>query len=119
MASIRQRETSIAPLQHFSAPPPKDRKFCTNSVIPPIQRGDILDTNSEAVAPAATDDFSYSSKLTNVEAQRIMAVLQEMQKKVHLVGLIQDNLDKRTPSVLNGESYALVKVFADNVRNSR
>lgn len=64
--------------------PTKERRFSNAQVIPPIHR-ESSETNSET-APA--DDFSYSSKLTNVESQRIMAVLQEIQRKCHLVGLI-------------------------------
>jgi hypothetical protein len=63
---------------------PKEQNLSRNSIVPPISNKE----ESESAVPSQ-DDFSYSSKLTNVEAQRIMAVLQEMQKKVQLVGLIQ------------------------------
>ncbi|KAI8898298.1 hypothetical protein BC833DRAFT_442342 [Globomyces pollinis-pini] len=57
------------------------------------------------------EDFSYSSKLTNVEAQRIMSVLQEIQKKVQLIGLIPDTLDRKTSTVLSGDALNYVKEF--------
>ena len=56
------------------------------------------------------DDLSYSGKLTNVEAQRIMAVLQEIQKKVSLIGLLPDASDRKISSVLTGDGLAIVKV---------
>lgn len=57
----------------------------------------------------AFDDFSYTGKLTNVEAQRIMAVLQEIQKKIHLIGLFPDAADRKVASVLNGDGFNLLK----------
>lgn len=112
MQTMATKRESILQQQNMPSVLSKDKRFSKDAVIPPIQRADgASDTMSETQAIPVVDDFSYSSKLTNVEAQRIMAVLQEIQKKVHLVGMIQDTMDKRMPSALSGESYSLVKVF--------
>eukprot|EP00842_Homolaphlyctis_polyrhiza_P006363 jgi/Hompol1/6728/HPOL_005057-RA len=57
------------------------------------------------------EDFSYSSKLTNVEAQRIMAVLQELQRKVYLIGLLPDVMDRRVSTVFGGETFNIIKDY--------
>jgi hypothetical protein len=67
-------------------PQNKEHTLSRISIIPPISNREESELNG---AEPSQDDFSYSSKLTNVEAQRIMAVLQEIQKKVQLVGLVQ------------------------------
>ncbi|KAJ3052199.1 hypothetical protein HK097_006723 [Rhizophlyctis rosea] len=98
--------------------------FPSSSPLPPI-RGPILpdtgrdkDVNSLASRPTTTnpdptssDDPSFSSKLTNVEAQRIMSVLQDMQRKVQLIGLLPDHMDRRVSSVFGGETVTVITEY--------
>ena len=57
------------------------------------------------------DEISYSSKLASVEAQRIMAVIQEIQKKVALIGIVPETMTRTTSSVLSGDALSLLKVL--------
>lgn len=68
--------------------------------------------NKSAILPAipTTEDFASGGKLSSVESQRIMSVLLEMQKKIHLVGLIQHSMDERISSTLTAESSLLIEV---------
>jgi hypothetical protein len=75
-----------------------------NSILPGIRKDNQFE--SEAVTG---EDFSNSSKLTNVEAQRIMAVLQEIQKKFHIIGLLPDINDRKLATVLSGSIVPMVK----------
>ncbi|KAJ3045560.1 hypothetical protein HDV00_009217 [Rhizophlyctis rosea] len=98
--------------------------FPSSSPLPPI-RGpivpdtgrdrDILSLASRPTTtnpdPTASDDPSFSSKLTNVEAQRIMSVLQDVQKKVQLIGLLPDHMDRRVSSVFGGETVAVITEY--------
>jgi hypothetical protein len=72
--------------------------------LPPILK-------ESSIAVPVLEEFSYSSKLTNVEAQRIMAVLQEIQKKVNILGLIPSTIDKRFSTVFNSNITTVVKVY--------
>ncbi|KAJ3275766.1 hypothetical protein HDV01_007233 [Terramyces sp. JEL0728] len=83
--------------------------FSKNTVLPSIKRENSSYEADNITNQVSLDDFSYSSKLTNVEAQRIMAVLQEIQKKVYLMGLIPENMDKKTSTVLTGDALTLIK----------
>lgn len=49
---------------------------------------------------ADVDDSTSSSKLSNVEAQRIMSVLSEIQKKVLFIGCLPDIDSDRKTSVI-------------------
>ena len=64
---------------------------------------------------ANADDAPFHSKLSNIESQRIMAVLQEIQKKVYLIGLLQEGTDKKLQPLLSAEGHLLVReyLFAD------
>ncbi|KAI8911719.1 hypothetical protein EDD86DRAFT_203094 [Gorgonomyces haynaldii] len=83
--------------------PMATRAFSRDTVLPPIGK----ERDEEFTQP--DDDFSYSSKLTNIEAQRIMAVIQEIQKKVHMMNMLNDAAEKRTNSILSAETSALVR----------
>lgn len=67
-----------------------------------LQTGDSTTTGAE-------EDVG-SAKLNNVEAQRVMAVISEMQKKVQLIGLLPDVVDRRVSSVFGPESMATIQV---------
>lgn len=75
-----------------------------NSVLPEIRKD--IQFESDTVTG---EEFSYSSKLTNVEAQRIMAVLQEIQKKILIIGLLPDVNDRKLATVLSGSIVQMVK----------
>ncbi|KAG5455838.1 MAG: hypothetical protein BJ554DRAFT_4601, partial [Olpidium bornovanus] len=49
------------------------------------------------------DELNFAGKLSNVEAQRIMSVLQDVQRKVILVGMLPDTMDRRVSSVFGQE----------------
>lgn len=83
--------------------------FSKNTILPSIKRDNSSFEIDNTANQVSLDDFSYSSKLTNVESQRIMAVLQEIQKKVYLMGLIPEIMDKKTSTVLTGDALALIK----------
>ncbi|KAJ3262207.1 hypothetical protein HDU77_000427, partial [Chytriomyces hyalinus] len=53
-------------------------------------------------------DESLTGKLINVEAQRIMSVLQEAQKKVAVIGLLPDEVDRRVATMFNSDTVALI-----------
>jgi hypothetical protein len=55
-------------------------------------------------------DANYSSKLSNVEAQRIMSVLQEGQRKIALLSLIPEAVDRKVVSVLGNEIAGSIQV---------
>lgn len=91
--------------------------------LPPIHRGSVYvpsesgrfstaSQNDSAANNPAFDDISMSisGKLSNVEAQRIISVLQEIQRKVQLIGLLPDVIDKRVSAVFGGETFNLIKV---------
>ncbi|KAJ3267648.1 hypothetical protein HK104_005730 [Borealophlyctis nickersoniae] len=94
--------------------------FPKESPLPPIRGGgaimgpggDVMGSRPGTVNPDPTggvpEDFSFSSKLTNVEAQRIMSVLQETQKKVQLIGLLPDFMDRRVSAVFGGETVNVI-----------
>ena len=98
--------------------------FPSTSPLPPIRGPIIPETtpprdstlHSLSSRPTTTnpeqpaEDPSFSSKLTNVEAQRIMSVLQDMQRKVQLIGLLPDHMDRRVSSVFGGETVAVITV---------
>ena len=79
-------------------------------VLPSIKKETNTISFEQSIASNGIEDFSYSGKLTNVEAQRIMAVLQEIQKKVAVIGLFPDATERKVASVLNGEGFNLLKV---------
>jgi hypothetical protein len=58
-------------------------------------------------APFATPT---TGKLNNVEAQRIMAMVVEVQRKVQILGLLPDTIDRKTSSLFSGEAMSLIKV---------
>jgi hypothetical protein len=90
--------------------------FPKESPLPPISRPALTNQNDhtpEITNSSPLDDNSFSSKLTNVEAQRIMSVLQEAQKKVQLVGLIPDVIDRRISTVFGGKTMTLLTVRQD------
>ncbi|KAJ3006224.1 hypothetical protein HKX48_000241, partial [Thoreauomyces humboldtii] len=51
---------------------------------------------------------SFFSKLTNVEAQRVMSVLMEMQRKVQLVGLLPDSMDRRMSTLFSADMFSAI-----------
>ncbi|KAJ1547420.1 hypothetical protein HK096_003031, partial [Nowakowskiella sp. JEL0078] len=82
--------------------------FSKDAVLPPISRGNENgDLKLENVFNIV-DDQSFSSKLTNVEAQRIMAVLQEAQRKVNLISLIPEHMDRRVQSIFPFDTIAIM-----------
>ncbi|TPX58770.1 hypothetical protein SpCBS45565_g07916 [Spizellomyces sp. 'palustris'] len=56
----------------------------------------------------ASDNTGFSSKLTIVEAQRIMSVLVEAQRKVQLIGLLPDVMDRRMATVFSGDTFTAI-----------
>ncbi|KAH6579762.1 hypothetical protein BASA50_002917 [Batrachochytrium salamandrivorans] len=70
---------------------------------------ETLDAPSTNIIPG--DDSLYSSKLTNLEAQRIMAVQYEMQRKIVLVGLLPDVTDRRVSTVFGSETFNMIKEY--------
>ncbi|KAI9106170.1 hypothetical protein DFS34DRAFT_49535 [Phlyctochytrium arcticum] len=61
----------------------------------------------QQAADDASSGFS-SSKLTNVEAQRIMSVLVEAQRKVQLIGLLPDVMDRRMGTVFSADTFSTI-----------
>ncbi|KAJ3129957.1 hypothetical protein HK098_007223 [Nowakowskiella sp. JEL0407] len=86
--------------------------FSKDPVLPPIRRpaesNDILKQMRESNFGLGVDDFSFSSKLTNVEAQRIISVIQDVQKKVSLINLLPDFLDRRVQSVFSSDTVNMI-----------
>ena len=54
------------------------------------------------------EDSNGYNKLTNVEAQRIMSVLNEIHKKVALIGSLPDHLDRRVSTVFSGDLLNII-----------
>jgi DNA repair exonuclease SbcCD ATPase subunit len=73
------------------------------------QTAAFLQSKNEDSSSHQDGEISYSSKLTNVESQRIMAVLQEIQKKVQLIGMLPDINDKKISTVMTGEALTQIK----------
>ena len=82
--------------------PPIPRESAVKSEVPSVPESTIPNTGDEIP--------SVSGKLTNVEGQRIMTVIQEIQRKVQMVGLLPDVIDKRVSSVFGGDTFSLIKV---------
>ena len=74
--------------------------------------GRSTNSQTDAIIPAV-EEVAMSGKLANVEAQRIMSVLQEVQRKVQQIGLLPDVIDKRVSSVFGGETFNLIKVWIE------
>jgi DNA repair exonuclease SbcCD ATPase subunit len=79
--------------------------FSKEAILPPI--GGTFDTNE------TIEDLFPSSKLSNIEAQRVMSVLTELQKKIYIVNFIQESMDKRMPTILTGEGYSLITEYQE------
>ncbi|KAJ3129096.1 hypothetical protein HK100_008835 [Physocladia obscura] len=54
------------------------------------------------------EDVGLTGKLVNVEAQRVMSVLQEAQRKIAIIGLLPDEVDRRVSTVFGAETVALI-----------
>jgi hypothetical protein len=80
-------------------------------ILPSIKREKNKTTFEQSNNSKGIDDFSYSGKLTNAEAQRIMAVLQEIQRKVAIIGFFPDATERKVASILTGEGFNLLKVL--------
>lgn len=88
--------------------------FSKEPPLPPIEPSAVGNQTAQIM-----DDSVNSgalSKLSNVEAQRIMSVLNEIQRKVLLVGLLPDHLDRRTANIFTGELYTTLLVRHINKR---
>lgn len=74
--------------------------------LPPIPNT----ANNNDTIVVGSDELASPSKLTNVEAQRIMSVLSEIQKKVILIGMLPDQVDRRVSTVFNGDLLNILNV---------
>ncbi|KAI8850549.1 hypothetical protein BC829DRAFT_415957 [Chytridium lagenaria] len=61
--------------------------------------------------PVGNEEITISSKLSNVESQRVMSVLQELQVKITIVDTLPDVIDRRTANTLLPETIVLIKDF--------
>ena len=89
---------------------PNAVKFPKDSVLPPIRRKEETrrDDKSEN-----QDEVSYSSKLTNVEAQRIMSVIQDIQIKINIINMLTDSTDRRPATIFNMDTLSSIKNYWD------
>ncbi|KAJ3066695.1 hypothetical protein HDU98_010015 [Podochytrium sp. JEL0797] len=71
---------------------------------------DLQQLQPTTAVPSMVDDSVLTGKLINVEAQRIMSVLQEAQRKVLVMGLLPDEVDRRVSNVFAAETVALIGV---------
>ncbi len=55
-------------------------------------------------------EHNYSNRLSNVEAQRIMTVLQESTKKVDILSMIPNELDEEARSLLGNDLANSIQV---------
>jgi hypothetical protein len=79
-------------------PLPSINRNSINGVLDLVHKADNVEENS------------ISGKLSNIEAQRIISVLQEIQRKVGQIGLLPDIIDNRVSSVFGGDTYTLIRV---------
>jgi hypothetical protein len=85
--------------------------------IPSYNRASILvDNRSSIFSPdplsnQKDEESSISGKLSNIEAQRIISVIQEIQKKVSQIDQLPDVMDNRVSSVFGGETFTLIRVI--------
>jgi hypothetical protein len=68
------------------------------------------DTYQSIFSPEKDEESSISGKLSNIEAQRIISVVQEIQRKVSHIGQLPDIMDNRVSSVFGGETFTLIRV---------
>lgn len=77
--------------------------------------GGLVDTsgafNVNSTDTSLLDDSSFSSKLTNVEAQRIMSVLQEAQRKVRLIGMIPEVVDRKVTAIFGQDTVSVISEY--------
>ncbi|KAJ1569729.1 hypothetical protein HK405_004031 [Cladochytrium tenue] len=78
-----------------------------------VNPDDVLDAaateaRSGFAANSSSGGGGSSSRLTGVEAQRVVAVLQEAQRKAVLVGLVPDAVDRRVSAVFAAATVAVL-----------
>ncbi|KAJ3088216.1 hypothetical protein HK102_009268 [Quaeritorhiza haematococci] len=80
-------------------------------MFPPIFQGTPDESSNRPQFQLGQDDPPSSLKLSNVEAQRIMSVLSEAEKKVHIIGLLPDVIDRRAASVFPAETMTIMTEY--------
>ncbi|KAI8800637.1 hypothetical protein BJ742DRAFT_840660 [Cladochytrium replicatum] len=99
------RTVNLPPIRPTSSiADPQPLAFNTASLypIPPIN------STSSSSDQGSFDDLALSTKLSNVEAQRIMAVLLELLRKISLIALLPDVTDRRAQSVFTQDTLSLI-----------
>lgn len=86
-------------------------KFPQETALPPIRRKE--EGTEKVETPYGPDEVSYSSKLTNVEAQRIMSVIQDIQRKIQIINLLPEATDRRPATVFNMDTLSALKNYWD------
>jgi hypothetical protein len=76
------------------------------SALPPLPKAQSQATDS-------TTDL-IDEGLTNVDAQRIMSILNELEKKVQLLDMLPPHTDKKVTSVFDLATISLIKVNFEN-----
>jgi hypothetical protein len=85
--------------------------FSKEPPLPPISGSASATPNNLLKTPGDDDGNSNGfTKLSNVEAQRIMSVINEIQRKTVLVGLLPDHMDRRSSGVFSGDLLVLLTV---------
>lgn len=75
----------------------------------PFNRGSVY-APDQSLNIKSDEESSISGKLSNIEAQRIISVVQEIQRKVSQIGQLPDIMDNRVSSVFGGETFTLIRV---------
>lgn len=73
--------------------------------------GDVRFTTDLSPGQKGDEEPSISGKLSNIEAQRIISVVQEVQRKVSQIGQLPDIMDNRVASVFGGDTFTLIRVI--------
>ncbi|KAJ3209925.1 hypothetical protein HDU67_005817 [Dinochytrium kinnereticum] len=90
----------------------KTFSFPRDPPLPPIA-GTAAAAHQDSASPndaiLGNEEVVISSKLSNVESQRIMSVLQELQTKIQIVDMLPDTIDRRANNSLLSETIVMIR----------
>lgn len=95
---IKTRVTSIRPMSVNLPPLPTKTDF--NSI----------NFGFNAVVEFKQDNIVIDEGLSNVDAQRIITILNEMERKIQLIDMLPEQNDKKANSIFDLTTISLIKV---------
>ncbi|KXS21868.1 hypothetical protein M427DRAFT_280615 [Gonapodya prolifera JEL478] len=116
------RGNPLPPLPSSSPPSGSVSSFIPNvqsHAIPPVltsTRSSLIGSTTQSTPHKSMDDVwndehaaNLAAKLPTPQAQRVLAVLQELQRKVLLVGMLPDTIDRKVTTVFGPELTSVLQ----------